>query len=256
MVSGEKYYHGYGSSNPRTNSLFLAGNLIERCRYTAENFENASPDQIVCASEPIDISALPIDPLLPSIAEQSLVGRYSVATNYSPAFCKSLIAEFSEVGVTREFLEVPREAQRFFQPAGADRDTPSASVDQFDLGNSGSMDTVIQFTGEEKLFYGSVHFYRRGIVPESEIRTLLDQRRQITSGNYVERARELGWSTIVDAPDLRTRWTLLRLSGTTFLLKQDSYGSDATLYRPETYGPQLPPSLESICEYRMMQEPF
>ena len=259
-ASREVYYHGYGSSEAPTNSLFLAGKVVERCVY--RDFERAN-DGIDCFSQQIDIAALAVDPLLPSPAEQALVGTYQVAGIYSPDFCQAFLQR-PRAGseVTWESIVIPAEAQLFHQSelSKGEQDAyyqPHSKVDRFDLWNTGRSDTVVQYRGDWKFFNGDVYFYRAGDAPDDAVDALRAElaKPSNTIDMLVEPARKSGWQTLPANPDAATHWTPFHLSGTVLVLEEPAYAGRIAIHLP-LHMQRANPMLKPVCEFRMIEEYF
>lgn len=260
VTAREIYYHGYGSREAGTNSLFLSGNVIERCAYTDSEQTNAG---IVCSAKPIDIAALPVDPLLPSAAEQALVGTYRISGVYSQQFCRAFVHKPEDSSeVAWESIRIPREAQLFHQskPSKGEQASyfsPYYRVDQLDLWNRGRADTVVQYSGDWKFFNGDIYFYWEGIAPDAAVDAL---QAELGKGNthlgpLVEFARASGWRTLPETPDAAVHWTPFRLFGSVFVLEDPVDSGRITVHR-QSYAPQRGPALEPVCEFRMTEKYF
>lgn len=260
VVAREVYYHGYGSREPARNSFFLSGNLIERCTYTDSKQTNVG---IVCSAKQIDIAALPLDPLLPSPAEQALVGTYRVSGIYSQEFCGAFVQKPRGGGeVTWESVSTPDEAQFFHQsqPDNGEQGSylrPSYRVDRFDLWNRGRADTVVQYSGDWKFFNGDVYFYWEGVAPDAVVDALQAELAKGSTdlGPLVEFAHASGWRTLPEMPDAVVHWMPFRLSGLVFVLESPAYTGRIAVHRP-SYAPQIGPRLDPICEFRLVEEYF
>jgi hypothetical protein len=262
VASREVYYHGYGSSEPRSNSLFLTGNTLERCRYTAGLFSTDKSEKVGCSSAPFHLATAPIDPLLPSEAEQARVGTFSIAATYSPSFCAAFVKR-PEPGseIKWESLELPVKAQPYFasgdyEPKSDDRSdfvNPHTMVDYFDLWNSSQPGTVVRFFGDWKFFMGDVLFFRYGRAPEEDIKAVRAKVQAPGGGtNYYQKlAADMGWMTLTEKPDVETSWQAFSLEGKTYLLEEPVYQSRSTLYRPRGQN-----QLEPVCVFQMIEDYF
>lgn len=268
IFSREQFKSGYASSDADLNSVFVSPDAKEICRFPRLDDPRSNDDKppVTCAGAPIRIDSFLVDPELPGVEDIARIGTISVAATHSEQFCRRFVApiEGSEMWA-RERVEVPPEAQRFFQRGEEDIYPPKdakrrsdyvrghATFDHFDLWNAGKSNTVVRFYGDWKFFMGDVLFYRDGDAPEADIRTVMSKVAEPGGGKpyYRDLAKEYGWQTITENPDVYERWTPFRLSGVTYLLQHAAFGSQWTLYRT---GPQG--ALATVCVFQLVEDHY
>lgn len=270
VVAKENFYYGYDGAGALLNSLFVTGNSISRCAYPngRRRWDSDRWQEPACALTSVDIAALPVDALLPSVEGQALVGTISIAAAYNPAFCRSFVSPpMVANGIGPQELKLPPDAKPFFatgyaQRAGEKLDyvATHTRVDQFDLWNNGQIGTGVLVSDYMKFFVGDVLFYRSRLASEEDIKSIREQGvRGGRTGVHAKLASELGWSTAGVEPDNdpypHTSREFFRLGDSTYLLERPAFRREATLYRPQ-WIPQRSPSLETICSFRWIEQYF